>query len=141
MSLLTAAWLLLIEVPCLQAQITGVWLFKQRGTNIEIYKKGDAYFGKIVDMMPSVNKETGKPFTDDNNPDKRKRSQPLLGLEIISNLRREKDNCWQNGKLYDPSHGKEFDCMIELIDKNNLKITGYWGWTYVGKSFVWTRVK
>jgi uncharacterized protein (DUF2147 family) len=95
--------------------------FKHNGSKVEIYQKGNLFFGKIVGLKESMDKKSGEPLTDAKNPDPSKRNQPVIGLEIIRNLQFIGNNNWDNGLLYDPTFGKTFDCKIKLIDKIRLK--------------------
>ncbi len=50
---------------------------------------------------------------------------------------------WENGKIYDPKNGKDYKCYMEFEDdtKDNLKVRGYIGFSMIGRTTHWTRVK
>lgn len=120
-----------------QNQIVGKWLSEDKEGTTEIYEQNGKYFGKIS-WLKKPNDKNGIPFTDTENPDKSKRTQPLLGLVILTNFY-FKDNEWKGGKIYDPQSGKTYTCTMWLTDNNTLKVRGYWGLFY--QTQTWTRVK
>src|SRR5271166_2314277 len=72
--------------------IIGVWLNGDKDAHIEIAKCGEKYCGKIVwlkePLYPQGSKDgtPGTPKLDDKNPDKSRKSVPLMGLEIVKDL-------------------------------------------------------
>jgi hypothetical protein len=50
--------------------IIGVWYSPIKEGNVQIFKSGNKYYGKIVYLKNSVDKE-GNPVLDVNNPDKK----------------------------------------------------------------------
>jgi len=120
--------------------ILGVWLNEDKDAHVEIYKKRDKYFGKIVWLKFPIDEETGKPKVDDENPDEELRDQPVLGLVLLEDFVFDRDE-WDSGSIYDPKNGKTYDCYMELKDYDNLKIRGYIGISLLGRTTYWTRVK
>ena len=117
-----------------QDRIIGKWLTADKKGNIEIYKKGDKYYGKIV----GGNDEGAEEF-DVHNPDPAKRKQRLTGMNILKNFTFD-DGEWKNGTVYDPDNGKTYSCVMELTNNNALEITGYIGIKLFGRTEVWTRL-
>ncbi|NTW50778.1 MAG: DUF2147 domain-containing protein [Chlorobiales bacterium] len=122
--------------------IVGKWLsFKDdrhRGT-IEIYKteKG-LYEGKII-----WGENAGR--KDSLNPDPTLRTKPVVGLVILRNFKYEGENDWSGGRIYDPDNGKEYKSYMELEDdgkdKNTLRLRGYIGFSFIGRTAIWKRAK
>lgn len=123
-------------------QVTGVWLTQDRTGKILIYKEHGKYFGKVV-WMKNPNFADGKPKTDRYNLDKSLRNRPMLGLVILRDfVYKPDDDQYQDGYVYNPQGGREYDALITLKDKGNtLILRGYIGMPYFGHSQVWTRVK
>jgi uncharacterized protein (DUF2147 family) len=119
-----------------QQQIVGKWLSEDDEGITEIYQKGNFFYGKIS-WLKKPNDENGKPFTDTENPDKTKRTQPLLGLVILKDFT-YKSSEWQSGTIYDPNNGKTYFCTI-WISNDKLKVRGYWGVFY--QTQTWTKTK
>lgn len=119
--------------------IIGRWLNRTGEDQIEIYKKGDKYFGKLA-WIKYPNDDTGKPKTDPKNPDKNLRSRRALGLELLKDFKFDGDNVYEDGTIYDPKSGKTYSCKM-TIEGEKLKIRGYVGISLLGRSETWTRIK
>jgi uncharacterized protein (DUF2147 family) len=119
--------------------ILGSWANPSGEDHIVIYKKGNKYFGKL-DWIKYPNDETGKPKTDKNNPDKKLRSRPDLGLELLKDFSFEGNNLYDDGTIYDPKNGKTYSCKMTL-DGDKLNIRGYIGISLFGRTEIFTRVK
>lgn len=118
--------------------ITGIWLTGgKEPAKIQIYKAGEKYFGKIIWLQNPT--ENGKPKVDINNPDKAKRSNPVIGLVILSGFKFDGDEEWKGGDIYDPESGKTYSSYMYLKDKTTLKVRGYAGISLFGRTETWTR--
>lgn len=120
-------------------KIVGVWLSQKKDGKIEIIKSGKSYQGKIVWIKNPIDKKTNKPPVDAFNPDASKRNQPILGLTIFKDLLYKDENSWEEGKIYEPDSGKTYSFKISLKDINTLNLTGYVGFSFIGRTEVWTR--
>jgi uncharacterized protein (DUF2147 family) len=119
--------------------ITGFWWNAEKDAKIEIYKKGDKYFGKIVELTEPTD-NSGKPKTDTENEVAKYRNRPILGLVIISDLQWEEDHEYENGEIYDPNSGKTYSLSAELKG-DQLNLRGYIGFSLIGRTTIWTRVR
>jgi uncharacterized protein (DUF2147 family) len=120
--------------------ILGKWINPSGEGQIQIYKKGNLFFGKLAWIKEPDDKATGKPKLDVNNPDKSLQSRPVLGLELLKNFKFDGDDIYEGGTIYDPKSGKTYSCKMTL-NGNKLKIRGFIGISLLGRSEVWTRVK
>ncbi|MBS7564657.1 DUF2147 domain-containing protein [Mucilaginibacter sp. Bleaf8] len=118
--------------------ILGRWVNSSGEGQIQIYKKGSEYFGKLS-WIKLPNDEAGKPKTDKKNPDPALRSRPILGLEILKDFTFD-DDTYEGGTIYDPKSGKTYSCKMTL-DGTRLKMRGYIGVSLLGRTEIWTRVK
>ncbi len=121
--------------------VVGTWLNEDEDAHIQVTKKDDKYFGKVIWIKEPIDPETGKEKLDILNPDESLRSRPRLGLEILTNFVYDGDDRWEDGKIYDPKSGKTYSCYMKFINKDKLKIRGFVGVTLLGKTTYWTRVK
>ena len=119
-------------------QILGVYWSPKKDAKIEIYKKGDKYFGKLI-WIKEPN-ENGRPKMDLKNPDEKLKSTPLLGLNIVKNFVFD-DTKWSDGKVYDPNTGKTYSSNISMTGLNQLNMRGYIGISLIGRTENWKRVK
>jgi len=102
---------------------------------VEIYKKDGKVFGKVVEIL---------------NPDKQDatcvdcpsyaKDKPIKGLVILRNLKKNK-NEYDGGTILDPNTGKEYKSYIALESEDILKVRGYIGFSLMGRSQYWHRVK
>ncbi|MGI4871522.1 MAG: DUF2147 domain-containing protein [Janthinobacterium lividum] len=118
----------------------GVWTNAEKKATFEIYKTGDKFYGKIV-TLTVPNDAAGKPKTDTQNPDPKLRTRPRLGLVFMQGFAYDSDNKWDGGKIYDPESGKTYSCYMKMESANTMEVKGYIGFSLIGKSQTWTRVK
>jgi uncharacterized protein (DUF2147 family) len=143
MKLLTALAAFILLSHNIQAQtkaddIAGIWLTNgDDPAKIQIYKSGEKFYGKIIWLKTPL--DNGTPKVDKNNPDKTKRTSPIIGLALLSGFKFNNDDAWKGGVIYDPQNGKTYSCNISLKDKNTLKVRGYIGISLLGRTEVWTR--
>lgn len=119
--------------------ILGKWVNSSGEAHIEISKRSDKYFGKIV-WLKEPKDAKGAVKTDLKNPDAGQRSKAILGLEILKDFVFDKDK-WTDGKIYDPKSGKTYDCNMTIKSNGDLNMRGYIGVSLLGRSETWKRVK
>jgi uncharacterized protein (DUF2147 family) len=122
-----------------QTGIEGVWYNTDKTGKVEIYKKGEVYYGKIIWLKEPINTSTGKPKVDENNPETSKRTALIIGLVVLKNFSYEGDKVYSGGTIYDPENGKTYKCKMTLIDKDHLDVRGYIGVPALGRTENWTR--
>ncbi len=123
-------------------KIEGTWYNDDKTSTIEITKEADGkYVGKI-NWLDEPN-ENGKPKIDDENPDPKLATRPIMGLAIVKNFQYDsKKKKWEEGSIYDPKNGKTYDCFAWFEDGNynNLYIKGYVaGIKALGRKTIWTK--
>lgn len=68
-----------------------------------------------------------------------RKDQPILGMTIISDLKKDGD-AWDHGQILDPENGKLYKCKMHLEDGGNkLVVRGYIGVSLLGRSQTWIR--
>lgn len=119
--------------------VLGEWVNATGEAHIDIFKKNNKYFGKIV-WLKNPKNETGGIKTDVKNPNEGLRNKPVQGLEILKNFVFDGEK-WTDGSIYDPKSGKTYSCNITLKKDGNLNIRGYIGLSIIGRSEIWKRFK
>jgi len=126
--------------------ILGDWITNGGESCIEIFKKNNCYFGKIVSLKKpnyspgEIKGMDGRPRMDLNNPKKSLRSHSLIGLELMKNFRFDNGK-WIDGKIYDPENGEFYNCQISLTEDGNLYVRGYIGVPLLGRTTIWRPIK
>ena len=121
------------------AEVVGVWINAMANTKVRISPCGPALCGNIVWLKVSSNPQTGEPLTDRNNPDPANRSRPLLGLQIITDLKPGRDAGEWTGKVYSPNEGNTFDASFFMDGPNNIKMEGCKLAGLLCRNQIWTR--
>ena len=119
----------------------GVWQNEEKEATFEIYPCGDKLCGKIISLS-EPNDAKGRPKTDTENPDPKLRSRSRLGMVFMQDFAYTgSDNKWDDGKIYDPKSGKTYSCYMKMENANRMEVKGYIGFSMIGRSQSWTRVK
>lgn len=122
------------------AQIEGKWKTIDDETGkpksiVEIFKKSDGkYYGRIVQLLAKPEHETCVKCSDD------RKNKPLVGLEIIRGLKKD-DEEFTGGNITDPKNGKTYKCTITKDGTEKLNVRGYIGFSLIGRSQTWYKVK
>lgn len=124
-----------------QDKIMGKWMSLEKNVMVNVYKNGGKYAAKLVWFDDSDDKS--KPMNmrvDYKNPDKSLQSRKLIGLEIVDNLDyNPSTSCWENGEIYDAKNGKFWSSAATITSDDELKVTGYWHFKFLGKTMVFKR--
>ncbi|MBV9987830.1 MAG: DUF2147 domain-containing protein [Chitinophagaceae bacterium] len=119
--------------------ILGVWMNATAKGQVQIYREGNKYFGKII-WLAEPNDAKGLPKTDKNNSDPNLRSKPLLGAIVLRGFVYDNGE-WNSGRIYDPQNGKDYKCYLKLKDPRTLNVRGYIGISWIGRTETWTKVR
>ncbi|WP_415328746.1 DUF2147 domain-containing protein [Chryseobacterium sp. MMS23-Vi53] len=119
------------------AQIEGKWKTiddetKQAKSIVEIYKKGDQYFGKVTQLLAKPDNPNCVNCKDD------RKNKPILGLEIIRGLKKDGEE-FSGGTITDPKTGKTYKCTIKR-EGDKLNVRGYIGLSLIGRTQTWQKV-
>jgi uncharacterized protein (DUF2147 family) len=118
--------------------ILGLWHNTEKTAQIQILKSGSEFIGKIT-WVKNPNSD-GKPILDKQNSDPKLRTRPVLGLSILDGLKYG-GGVWKDGEIYDPNSGKTYSCEVRLKSESVLEVKGYVGFSFVGRTVEWTRIK
>ncbi|MGN1219960.1 MAG: DUF2147 domain-containing protein [Candidatus Cryptobacteroides sp.] len=138
--ILTLCFALMLSCVLSFAQdVVGKWKLDDGSAIVEVYKAGDCYNGKIVWLETPTYKD-GSPVLDTNNPDKSLQSRQLIGLNMLSGLKKV-DGEYKNGNIYDPGNGKTYYCSMK-VEGDVLKVKGSLDKRgLLGRTMDWFRVK
>lgn len=117
------ALLLMLALPAAVAAapaVEGRWLTDDGSAVIEIAPCGREMCGRIARVLaagPDV------PRADVNNPDRARRTRPLVGLRILWGFAPAAAS-WDGGRAYDPKSGNSYDASLRLNTDGSLRVTG-----------------
>lgn len=130
---------MLAAVAAHAQDVVGKWKLEDGTAIVEVYKQGDVFNGKIV-WLEKPTEADGTPVKDANNPDAKLRSRQLIGLNMLSGLKKNGGE-YSEGKIYDPGNGKTYNCSMK-VEGNVLKVRGSLDKRgLLGRTMDWFRVK
>jgi len=104
---------------------------------------------RIVDVGGALEGRIEKTLTrlPDDDPDGlcrkcpgARKDQPIVGMTILSGLRKDGENVWARGEILDPGNGKTYRCKVKLIDGGRkLEVRGFIGVSLLGRTQIWIR--
>ncbi|MFS4457121.1 DUF2147 domain-containing protein [Maribacter sp. 2304DJ31-5] len=103
---------------------------------IKIYKKNGLMYGKVLKIL-----EKGKENAICIKCKGDLKDKPVVGMEIITAAKENKDGEWKGKRLFDPEQAMTFRCKIWLNpnNPNELKVRGYLAFLY--RTQTWLRMK
>jgi uncharacterized protein (DUF2147 family) len=119
----------------------GVWTTidddsHQPRSEVEISEDNGVLSGKVVHIYPKPD-EPADPRCIDCKGERH--NQPVLGMTILWNMRRNGDN-WDGGEVLDPETGDTYRAtMHPTADGKKLELRGYVGISLFGRTQVWER--
>ncbi|MGJ8682795.1 DUF2147 domain-containing protein [Paraglaciecola sp.] len=133
------------------ADIRGIWFTENNDAKVKVYTCGKKICGDIIwlkepswtekDLKTEKDAVLGQAKTDLKNDDKSLRTRPIVGMTLLTGLKLADENEWQGGKIYDAESGNTYSCQAKLANNGNtLKMKGYIGFSWLGRSTNWTRV-
>jgi uncharacterized protein (DUF2147 family) len=122
------------------AEVVGVWLSPKANTRVRVGPCGPALCGNIIWMEHPNDPQTGEPLTDRNNPDPAKRNRPILGMQMITDLRPGRAAGEWTGQVYLPNEGKTSSVSFWMDGPNSLKIESCMLAGLLCRTLTWTRV-
>jgi uncharacterized protein (DUF2147 family) len=135
--------MLLIAITSLMAQnnpdaIIGTWETDAKDAKMEVYKNGDAYYGKLLwgDKIVESDGKTSK--KDSKNPNEKLQTRNIIGIVNLTGLK-FKDGEYVDGRIYDPPSGKTYDCKAWLKN-GQLHLRGYLGFSMIGQTAIWHKL-
>lgn len=122
--------------------IVGKWIASDdKNLIVQVYKSGNEFKANIV-WFDDTDDKTRPMATrcDTKNPDKNLRNRKLIGLEVLRGLTYNADDDeWQEGHIYDPSSGKEYNAKAWLTSDGNLKVRGFWHFEIFGQNMCFSK--
>jgi uncharacterized protein (DUF2147 family) len=117
----------------------GNWLTENGRAKVAIVNCGGALCGNIVGLKEPNDPATGKPKIDSNNPDAAKRGRPMIGVQIVIDMKPDTTTDKWKGQVYNAEDGKTYSGSITLVNATTLNLEGCALAGLICKSQTWTR--
>lgn len=114
------------------AAIAGNWRLQNEKAMVQIAPCGARLCGKVVKILKPL---PYRKSHDLHNPDPKLRGRSIIGIEILSDLKRDGDS-WR-GEIYDPVHGNSYRSVVSLAENGTLEVKGCVA--FVCKTQYWPR--
>jgi uncharacterized protein (DUF2147 family) len=114
--------------------IEGKWLTDDGKAVVVIDHCGEEICGKIATVL---DRRSNVPTVDIENPDRRLRNRPIVGLKVLSGFRAAGES-WRGGKAYDPKTGRSYRSTLALDGARRLVVTGCI--LFICRSMIWQRL-
>jgi uncharacterized protein (DUF2147 family) len=100
----------------------GLWL-AQDGAKVRVSSCGKALCGRIAVAKSPTDPDTGKPWTDKDNPDAQLRGRPLVGVEVFINMMPDGPRKW-SGRLYNTNGGQIVPGHLYEVEPKIIRVEG-----------------
>ena len=108
-------------------QVLGKYWLPDKDGQLDVYKQGDRYFGRI-----SAYDVAGQ--RDEKNPDKALQSRLILGVNLLEDFAfHAKQARWVDGTIYDAKSGKTYKCRLWFEDGD---FSMLWARVFIGFSLL-----
>lgn len=119
--------------------ILGIWFNEEKDAKVRIYEENGKYFGKVIWLEEPIDPDTGKPKLDDENSDEELQKRPIMGMLLMTAFVFDGEDEWEDGEIYDPKSGNNYSCFMKFDSKNVLKVRGFIGISWIGRTTYWER--
>jgi uncharacterized protein (DUF2147 family) len=83
---------------------------------------------------------TVEKITDECASDDPRKGKPVIGMTILTDLKKESDAVWSGGKILDPNNGKSYNAKVTVIEGGKkLEMRG--SILFIGRTQTWVRVE
>mgnify|MGYP000022233178 FL=1 len=142
-----SACILVIATSNIYAQTTdpaiGVWKTIDDKTNqpaslIKIDEVNGVLQGTIIKTFPAPG-ETPLVYCNLCKDDRK--DKPLIGMKIMSDLKKDGLGSWSDGKILDPKNGETYKVKLVTEDGKKMDVRGYIGVPLLGRTQVWYKAE
>ncbi|MCY4540927.1 MAG: DUF2147 domain-containing protein [Rhodobacteraceae bacterium] len=131
--------LLVLAANLAAADPRGLWQTPEGKSHVNIFACAkDTVCGEIVALQDPLNSD-GSDKLDVNNEDETLRTRQIIGIRLVTDMKRKGNGVWTGGKIYNPEDGKTYSSNMREIDANTLKVKGCV--LFLCKSQEWTRIE
>jgi uncharacterized protein (DUF2147 family) len=112
-------------------KVAGTWQSQSGITRVKVSPCGAGLCGHVVWQK--------SPSKDVHNPDPSKRERPIVGLQLVSNMKPVGNDEWR-GAIYNYEDGKTYHGKVKVVSGNAIQIGGCVMGGMLCQSKTWTKV-
>ncbi|MEM1328012.1 MAG: DUF2147 domain-containing protein [Bacteroidota bacterium] len=115
-----------------QSVAEGIYWTPDKKGQIEIYEQN----GKLHARSVCCNEDK----LDKNNPNPALRDRSTIGIDVMNNFKRRRNNFYTGGRIYNPENGKTYRARLWVLNGGKqIKVKGYIGSPMLGRTVVCER--
>ena len=96
----------------------------------------DGVFSGTVEKIVDPAKQDSK--CDECASDDPRKGQPVIGMTILTGLKKDGENIYSGGRILDPNNGKTYNAKVTVIDEGRkLEMRG--SILFIGRTQTWIR--
>ncbi|MCX7155952.1 MAG: DUF2147 domain-containing protein [Rhodocyclales bacterium] len=97
----------------------------------------DGVFSGTIEKIVDPAKQDSK--CDECAGDDPRKGKPVIGMTILTGLKKDGDNIYSSGRILDPNNGKTYNARVTVIDEGKkLEMRG--SILFIGRTQTWIRV-
>jgi uncharacterized protein (DUF2147 family) len=70
-----------------------------------------------------------------------RKDKPIIGMKIMTELKKDQVGSWSGGKILDPEEGEVYKVKIATQDGKKMDVRGYIGVPLLGRTQVWYKAE
>ncbi len=113
------------------SKVSGTWQSQSGITRVKVTPCGTGLCAQVVWQK--------NPSKDVHNPDPQKRERPIVGLQLVSNMKPVSSNEW-TGSIYNYEDGQTYQGKVKITSANAIEIGGCVMGGMICQSKTWTKV-
>ena len=122
-------------------QVLGVWKTIDERTNqpsslIQLEEKNGELIGTVIELIPSPGEAL---VTHCNLCKDDRKGKPIIGMIIMTGLKRSGPGSWSGGEILDPDEGEIYKVKVTAVNDKTLEVRGYIGIPLLGRTQIWVR--
>ena len=121
----------------------GIWKTIDDKTNqpaslIKIDEVNGMLEGTIIKTFP---RENETPLVICNLCKDDRKDKPIIGMRIMTDLKKDETGMWSGGKILDPKNGETYKVKLTTEDGKKMDVRGYIGVPLLGRTQVWYKAE
>ena len=104
---------------------------------VRITEKDGVISGTVEKIVDPAKQDSKCDECADDDP---RKGKPVIGMTILTGLKKDGDNVYGGGKILDPNNGKVYNARVTVIeDGRKLEMRG--SFLFIGRTQTWIRVE